>query len=93
MESLKDIAERQQASGPRYYDDPEKEKLLRLLLELAEETCVLRDRLATANALGEQNLPCSPEDIDAYKITEEEAGCRLARHQAFFEELFRKLSG
>ena len=91
MESLKDIAERQQRSGPTYFDDPGKDRMLRLMLELAEEVCVLRDRLDTGIRLSESGAGVTADAIDEYKPGDALTESRLAAHQAFYEELFRKL--
>ena len=91
MESLKDIALRQQKDGPGFFDDPAQDRLLKLLLELAEEICVLRDRLATAEELAANGEAFEAGAIDGYVLSDEEVEERLARHQAFYEELFRKL--
>lgn len=91
MESLKAIAARQQKDGPVYFKDPARDHLLKLLLELAEEICVLRDRLETAACLAASGQNYSSTSIDSYEFSAEETEKRLAAHQAFFEDLFKRL--
>ena len=90
MKTIKDIAKEQQQNRPTYFDDPEKDRMVALVLELAEEVCVLNDRLATAERLAAE---ISTEAIDAYEPSAEEIEERLLRHQAFFERTLARLSG
>lgn len=46
--SLASIAAAAALDRPRYFEDPKVDDLLALLLEVAEENCVLVDRLKTA---------------------------------------------
>ena len=84
MTSLQDIAAIQQAEGPTYFDDPDKDRLLKLLLSVAEENCVLRDRLLTAQALSSAVTDAA---IDAYEVSEADIEARMARHNIFYEKL------
>ena len=91
MDSLKDIAKRQQQASPGYFEDPDKDRWLRVMLELGEEICVLRDRLDSCRLLAEQGKVADAEAIEALSLNEEQNAKRLAKHQAFFEALFEKL--
>lgn len=93
MQSLAEIAARQQADGPGYFEDPRKDRMLRLVLELAEEVCVLRDRLETAEILERGGTAPTPEAIDAFQPSAELTRDRLARHQAYFEKVLAGLGG
>ena len=92
LESLADIAARQQAGRPTYFDDPEKDRLLALLIELAEEVCVQRDRVDTATELSARGEQVSAEVIDSYQPSPQEVAERLERHRALFVSLFERLS-
>lgn len=85
--SLKDIANAAAADRPHYFDDPVIDDLLALMLELGEDICVLRDRLATAQELGQ----VADASIDGYEPDEAEIGARLERHTAFMNELFQRI--
>ena len=91
LESLKDIAARQQArsaSGGVKHPGPG----WALLIELAEEVCVLRDRLETAMRLSAAGLVVDDEAIDAFEVDEQLLAERLESHRRLFEELFERLA-
>ena len=91
MESLEDIAKRQQAGRPNYYDDPQKDHMLALILELTEEICVLEDRLASCTELDAKGEPCNADAIQAFEPSTEEMNRRLAKHMQTFEQIFLRL--
>lgn len=91
MESLKDIATRQQAGGPTYFDDPDKDRMVATVLSLAEEICVLRDRLDTCRRLAADGVPATDKNIDAFEVSEQLRDERLASHTAFFEQTLAAL--
>ena len=82
----------QQAGRPNYFDDPEKDQLLALVLELAEEVCVQRDRLATSELLAAAGQAVTKEAIDAFEPDADETARRLQRHRAWYTELFERLA-
>lgn len=85
MESLKDIVERQQQASPTYFDDPEKDRMMAMILSLAEEVCVLRDRFDTCRRLAGQGRAATDAKIDGFVVDDELREERLASHTAFFE--------
>ena len=87
-ESLTSILTDQLANRPTLTDDATREGLLGLLLELAEENAVLRDRLGTAQTLG------NVEDgaIDQYEPSEGELEKRLEAHRAAYRALMAKIA-
>ena len=85
MESLKDIIERQQQASPKYFDDPQKDAMIATILSLAEEVCVLRDRVDTCRRLAESGEPASDAAIDGFEIPGELLEQRLCAHTEFFE--------
>ena len=87
-----EVALRQQQDSPGYFEDPQKDHMLRLILELAEEICVQRDRVETATLLSRAGQPVTGEAIDDFEVSEELTEQRLESHQQLYEELFRKLS-
>lgn len=88
MESLKDIIDRQHASRPSH-DDPLTDRLLAEILGLAEEVCVLRDRLDTCGHLAGDAVSSSA--IDAFELSPEMIEQRLGRHSEYFEALFARI--
>lgn len=91
MESLQDIVRRQQGIRPTYFDDPEKDRLIALLLELAEETCVLRDRVDTCRRLAAEGLAASDQAIEEFTVDEKLQDERLAAHTTFYEQLLQRI--
>lgn len=91
MQSLKSISLEQQQRNPVAFDDPEKDRLFAALLQLAEEVCVLRDRLTTVDALAATGAACDADAISAYTATDEEVAERLKQHKRFYEELFASI--
>ncbi len=66
-------------------------QLLARLLEVAEEVCVQRDRVATCITLAAAGKPLTPAAIDQYKPTTEETAIRLREHTEFFADLLEQL--
>ncbi len=91
MESLQEIAKRQQAGRPNYYDDPQKDHMLALILELTEELCVLQDQIDSCAQLSAAGKPCNPQAIQAFQPTAEEMDRRLAQHTQRFEKVLSRL--
>ena len=89
--SLADIARAQQADRPAYHEDPATDRALALLLKVAEDLCVQRDRLDTALRMAAEGKPVNEAAIDAFEVDSSLEAERLARHRAFFQELFTAL--
>lgn len=93
MESLTDIVARQQQASPEYFDDPDKERMMAIILSLAEEVCVLRDRLDTCRRLAERDDPATEQNVDAFAVPESVQQQRLDAHTAFFAATLAGLLG
>ncbi len=91
-ETLSDIVRRQQLAD-RHRGDALLDPLLAELLALAEEVCVLRDRLDSVQRLLDAGVAPSREAIDGYEPDAGTVSLRLARHREFFEGLFARLDG
>ncbi len=89
MKTLREIADEQQAARPPH-DDPLTDRLLTEIVALAEEVCVLRDRLDTAERLAGDAVDAAT--IDAWQPSPELVEARLARHKRYFESLFARLA-
>ena len=91
MQELSEIIREQQRSrGP--HDDPLTDSVIAELLRLAEEICVLRDRLDSCQRLVEAGEAPDVAAIDAYSAPVDVIEQRLANHQAFFREIFERLN-
>lgn len=91
MKTLKDIATEQQKSRPEYFDDPQKDRMIALIIELAEEVCVLRDQVDNAQRLAAAGATATPEALRDFVTDDDLVSERLARHKAFFDEIFGRL--
>lgn len=85
MESLKDIVEKQQQASPGYFDDAEKDRMMATILSLAEEVCVLRDRLDTCRRLADEDRPATDRNVDTFVLPDSLRQERLRNHTSFFE--------
>jgi len=90
-DTLQEIIARQHA-GRDPHDDPLTDKLLAEILRLAEEVCVLNDRLDTCERLLADGHSPDEASIDAYEPNATATRERLARHSEYFERLFVRLS-
>ena len=88
MRTLEEIVREQQAS--RSTDDPVVESLMAELIRVAEDLCVARDRLDTCLRIAGDAV--DEAAIDAYELSPELIEERLARHKAYFEDLFSRLA-
>jgi hypothetical protein len=91
MEKLKDIVSRQQERSPEYFDDPEKDRMMALILSLAEEVCVLRDRLDSCRLLAEANQTATDANIESLDVSAAVEEERLRRHTEFFESALARV--
>ncbi len=90
MEKLEDIIKRQHRDRAPH-DDPLTDRLMAEIVRLAEEVCVLRDRLETCQHLAASGNAADVAAIDAFEPSAEQIQQRLARHREYFEELFERL--
>lgn len=86
--SLLEIAQASETERPKYFDDTVIDDLLTILLELAEDNCVLRDRLKTAATLD----PSITDKINSYVVSQEETQQRLADHSDTINALLKQVS-
>ena len=91
MQELSEIIREQQAARAPH-DDPLTDSVIAELLRLAEEICVLRDRLDTCQRLVAAGETPDVATIDAFTAPVEVIEQRLADHQAFFREIFERLN-
>ncbi len=92
MQDLSDIIRRQHADRSPH-DDPLVDRLIAQLVRVAEEVCVLRDRLETCQRLAVAGQDAGDAAIDAFEPDDTLLAERVARHKAYYEQLFRELTG
>ena len=76
---------------PAYFDDPEVGKVLSMVVALAGEMAVMRDRLDTVERLLDTGLPVTREAIDHFAPDERVRAERDAWRQDFLSMVFRVL--
>lgn len=76
---------------PRYFEDPEVGKVLAMVVALAGEMAVMRDRLDTVERLLDTGEPVTRESIERYAPTETVRSERDAWRQQFLSIVFRTL--
>lgn len=92
---LKTMAEnpklKRKAKGerPYFFDDPAVDKLLAMLMGLAGEVSVLRDRLDTVERLAEQNKLFTRTEVENYQPDEAALRERAERRAVFLSEVTR----
>ncbi|MCZ6518038.1 MAG: hypothetical protein O6763_11185 [Gammaproteobacteria bacterium] len=74
---------------PYYFDDPAVDKLLSMLMGLAGEVSVMRDRMDTVERLAEEKGVFGQADIEAYQPTPAVLAARVKRREEFLNEITR----
>lgn len=74
---------------PIYFEHPETDKLLAMLLAVAEEVSVLRDRLDTVERLAQSKGLLSQAEIEAYQPDPHAATEREQRRAAYIARIMR----
>ena len=74
---------------PYYFDDPAVDKLLSMLMGLAGEVSVMRDRMDTVERLAEEKGVFGQADIEAYQPTPAVLAARAKRREEFLNEITR----
>lgn len=74
---------------PYFFEDPAADKLLAMLMALAGEVSVMRDRLDTVERLAQERGVFRPEDIEAYRPPDEVLAARATRREEFLNEITR----
>ena len=75
-----------------FFPDPNVDRVLGVVMELAAEVYVLRDRLRTVELLLDQKGCLSRADLEAYELTAEERAARLAERDAFVATLLAPMT-
>jgi len=65
--------------------------MLAMLMALAGEVSVMRDRMETIERLSEKRGAFSLEDIEAYEPSEQEQADRRDRRAEFLQRIFRSV--
>ena len=74
---------------PQYFADPATDKLLVMVLELAQELSVTRDRLDTVERLLDRAALVPASEVDSWLPDADAAAARAERRAAFLNRIFR----
>ncbi len=85
---MTDIRRYPKGSRPQFYDDCAMDEAMSMIMVLASEVSVLRDRLDTFERLSEAGGGPSQSDVEAFEPDEACMNDREAARQAFFQRLY-----
>jgi hypothetical protein len=74
---------------PYFLEDKDSERVLNIVMALAQEVAVMRERMDTIERLLERNKTISRADIDAFSPTKSEAAERGLLQQEFIARILR----
>ena len=74
---------------PQFHDDPAVDRVLAIVMALAGEVSVLRERLDAHERLAAQHNLFGPEDVDAFVPDEDVESARNAWRDAYLRRVFR----
>ncbi|MBD2040946.1 hypothetical protein [Microcoleus sp. FACHB-672] len=83
------MAKKAKGKRPIYFDDPQTDKLLTIILALAGEVSVLHERLDTLERLTEAKGLVNLQEIETYEPDEQVAQEREQWRQAYLERVLR----
>jgi hypothetical protein len=83
------LKRRAKGDRPYFFDDPNIDRVVSMVMGLAGEVSVLHDRLDTIERLLADRKTLKRKDIDAYKPDAKVAGERAAWREAFLGEVLR----
>lgn len=83
------MAKKAKGKRPIYFDDPQTDKLLTIILALAGEVSVLHERLDTLERLAEAKGLVNLEEIETYEPDERVAQEREQWRQAYLDRVLR----
>jgi hypothetical protein len=88
------VSLKRKAKGKRpfYFSDSDIDKLLTMVMALAGELSVTRDRLDTVERIAASKNLFSEEDIETFELDSDALEARAARHQTLFREITRVIS-
>jgi hypothetical protein len=75
-----------------FFPDPNVDRVLGVVMELAAEVYVLRDRLNTIETLLERSGNLARADIESYRPSEQESARRLAERDALIARILAPMT-
>lgn len=83
------LKRRAKGQRPFFFDDPNVDRVVAMVMGLAGEVAVMRDRMDTMERLLEKTGGLKRKDINSYKPTAKVAAERAAWREAFLGEVLR----
>lgn len=83
------MAKKAKGKKPIYFENPESDKLLAMVLALTGEVSVLRERLDTVERLAQTKGLISVEEIENYQPNEQVEQEREQWRQAYLDRILR----
>lgn len=77
--------------NPHFFDDPNIDRLLSMVMEMASEVSVMRDRLDTHERLAAQKGVYTEDDVESFRPSEEEAKAREEWRGKFLDRILKAL--
>jgi hypothetical protein len=78
---------RAKGANPHFFDDPNIDRLLTMVMNMAAEISVLRDRLDTHEQVAAAKGAYTPADIEAFEPSDEVRAARDAWRNKFLDRL------
>lgn len=78
-------------ANPHFFEDPNTDRLVTMLMNMAMEISVLRDRLDTHERVAAAKGAYTPADIEAYEPTDEVRAAREAWRSKFLDRLIKTM--
>jgi hypothetical protein len=90
MSAQAKVKVRRDARGkrPQFHDDPASDTLMSMVMVLASELCVTRDRLDTIERIANERKLILSSEIDSYALDQAALTEREERRQDFMDRLF-----
>ena len=77
--------------NPHFFPDPNIDRLLSMMMEMASEVSVMRDRLDTHERLAASKGLYTEDDIEAFRPNEDEAQAREEWRGKFLDRILKAL--
>jgi hypothetical protein len=77
---------------PYFFEQPHVDRLMRMVMTLAAEVAVLRERIDTHEQVAAGKNLFAPTDIEAYEASDEIAAAREAWRNRFIDRLLKLMS-
>ena len=91
-ENVTKLTERKaKGAEPHFFEDPNVDRLLSMMMDMALEISVLRERLDTHERVAEAKGAYTPADIEAYEATDDVRNARDAWRNAFIDKLMKRV--